>query len=136
MLGTVTPVQFHAGASSGKTKPSRNTCEKPVGTLVEVMTKFSSVSDRKEIALAMEVVAACLPDDLGLPDPAMFIGDGIKNKARKSTGHLAAVSDAPDRFKPYFIVGAPHDNKLPAYRGAAAILRKSPMRPASIPHAV
>jgi Protein of unknown function (DUF3037) len=54
--------------------------------------------------------------------------DGIKNKARRWTGHLASVSDAADPFKPYFIVGAPTDRKLlPAFQDALAILKKSPV---------
>lgn len=54
--------------------------------------------------------------------------DGIKRKARQWMGHLTAVRDASDRFKPYFIVGAPSDRKLmPAYEDALAILRKSPV---------
>jgi Protein of unknown function (DUF3037) len=56
--------------------------------------------------------------------------DGIKNKARRWTGHLAAVSDAADPFKPYFIVGAPSDSRLmAAYEDALAILTKSPIEP-------
>ena len=54
--------------------------------------------------------------------------DGIKNKARRWTGHLAAVSDASDSFKPTFIVGAPSDRKLmKAFEDALAILKKSPV---------
>ena len=54
--------------------------------------------------------------------------DGIKRKARQWMGHLTAVRDAPDKFKPYFIVGAPTNAKLmPAYRDALAILKKSPV---------
>lgn len=54
--------------------------------------------------------------------------DGIKNKARRWTGHLVSVSDATDIFKPYFIVGAPTDlNLQSAYQEALAILKKSPV---------
>ena len=54
--------------------------------------------------------------------------DNIKDKARRWMGHLAAVRDASEQFKPYFIVGAPHDTTLmPAYHDALAILRKSPV---------
>lgn len=43
-------------------------------------------------------------------------------------GHLTAVRDAPEKFKPYFVVGAPSDAKLmPAYRDAMAILKKNPV---------
>lgn len=54
--------------------------------------------------------------------------DGIKNKARRWTGHLAAVSDASEQFRPTFIVGAPSDRKLmKAFEDALVILRKSPV---------
>jgi hypothetical protein len=54
--------------------------------------------------------------------------DGIKEKARRWTGHLAAVSDASDLFKTYFIVGAPHEQRLmAAFETALAILKKSPV---------
>lgn len=62
--------------------------------------------------------------------------DGIKRKAREWMGHLTAVRDAPDRFKPYFIVGAPSNGKLmPAYRDAMAILKKSPIETEVFPEA-
>jgi hypothetical protein len=70
MLETVTPVRFHAAVTSGRTKPARLECEKPDGvTRVEVVAKFSEGCDRKTVGLAMEVVAACLARDLGLPVP-------------------------------------------------------------------
>lgn len=54
--------------------------------------------------------------------------DGIKRKAREWMGHLTAVRDATEEFRPYFIVGAPANPKLMrAYRDAMAILRKSPI---------
>lgn len=54
--------------------------------------------------------------------------DGIKNKARRWTGHLAALMDSKEEFKTYFFVGAPTNRKLmAAYADALAILRKSPV---------
>jgi hypothetical protein len=54
--------------------------------------------------------------------------ENIKDKARRWMGHLTAVSDTKEMFKPYFIVGAPYDqNLMPAYEDAIAILRKSPV---------
>lgn len=56
--------------------------------------------------------------------------EGIKRKARQWMGHLTAVSDATEPFKPYFIVGAPSDGKLmKAYGDALLILEKSPVAP-------
>lgn len=75
MLETVTPIQFHVGVSSGKTKPSRLTCEKADGSLVEVIAKFSDSCERKEASLTMELIAACLAADLGLPLPKPYLLD-------------------------------------------------------------
>ena len=75
MLETITPVQFDDAVSNGRTKPSRLTCEKADGTLVEVVAKFSAGCDRKEGSLAMEVIAACLAADLGLPVPKPYLLD-------------------------------------------------------------
>lgn len=55
--------------------------------------------------------------------------ENIRDKARRWTGHLSAVRDAANQFKPYFIVGAPQEpTLLPAYQDALAILRKSPVQ--------
>lgn len=75
MLETVVPVQFHDAVTSGRTKPSRLTCEKSDGTTVEVVAKFSAGCDRKETSLAMEVIGACLAADLGLPVPQPYLLD-------------------------------------------------------------
>jgi hypothetical protein len=73
MLETITPVRFHAAVTSGRTRPARVECEKTDGTLVEVVAKFAGGCDRGEIALAIEVVAACLAADLGLPIPTPYL---------------------------------------------------------------
>jgi hypothetical protein len=75
MLETVTPVRYHAAVSSGRTKPVRIECEKLDLSTVEVVAKFSAGCDRKEVGLAMEVVAACLAADLGLPIPKPYLLD-------------------------------------------------------------
>jgi hypothetical protein len=55
--------------------------------------------------------------------------DSIKDKARRWTGHLAAVRDADEPFRPYFIVGGPQDRKLRrAYEHALAILKTGPVQ--------
>ena len=54
----------------------------------------------------------------------------IKDKARRWSGFLSTVRDAAETFKPIFIVGAPHDEKLiPAFEAAVEILRNSPVLP-------
>jgi len=57
--------------------------------------------------------------------------DGIKDKARRWLGHLAAVADSPsDSFKLSFILGKPKKQALiPAYEKAKAILAASPGQP-------
>jgi hypothetical protein len=58
--------------------------------------------------------------------------EGIRDKARRWRGHLAAVADgASDELKLHFIVGAPQDQALrSAYQNALMILRKSDFSPA------
>ena len=74
MLETVTPIRFHAAVTSGRTRPARLECEKADGvTRIEVVAKFSEGCDRKAVGLAMEVVAACLAFDLGLPVPQPYL---------------------------------------------------------------
>lgn len=73
MLETVDPVRFHAPVTSGRNMPARVECERADGSLVEVVAKFAGNCDRKEIALAIEVIAACLAGDLGLPMPKPYL---------------------------------------------------------------
>jgi hypothetical protein len=56
--------------------------------------------------------------------------EGIKQKARRWRGHLSAVAEGSEPFRPLFVVGAPADEDLkPAYDNAVAILRTSPFQP-------
>jgi hypothetical protein len=57
--------------------------------------------------------------------------DGIKDKARRWRGHLAAVADgAREEMKLHFIVGAPQNPALrPAYQNALTILRQADFSP-------
>jgi hypothetical protein len=57
--------------------------------------------------------------------------DGIKEKARRWRGHLAAVADgSSEPVKLSFIVGAPRNASLdPAYRNALAILQQANFSP-------
>ena len=75
MLETVTPVQFHDAVKTGRTKPSRVTCQKADGSFVEVVAKFSDSCDRKDASLAMEVISVCLAADLELPIPTPYLLD-------------------------------------------------------------
>jgi hypothetical protein len=75
MLETIVPIRFHAAVTSGRTKPARIECEKQDKSTVEVVAKFSEGCDRKGVGLAMEVVAASLAADLGLPVPCPYLLD-------------------------------------------------------------
>lgn len=57
--------------------------------------------------------------------------DGIKDKARRWRGHLAAVAeDAREDLQLYFLIGRPENKSLlDAYRNAIDILRGSPFAP-------
>lgn len=90
MLEMIKPVRFHAPVSSGRTRPARLECEKADGSLVEVVAKVSEGCDRKTIGLAMEIVAACLARDLGLPIPQPYLLD-------LEPTFVATVSDATRR---------------------------------------
>jgi hypothetical protein len=103
MIDTVNPVRFHAPVTSGRNKPARVECEREDGSLVEVVAKFVGNCDRKEAALAIEVVAACLAGDLGLPVPKPYlmnidqawvgtIPDAIYQAAVSRSGTLAFAS--------------------------------------------
>jgi len=73
MLTRVTASEHQGLVSSGKTGPSRLVCEKPDGSTVEVVAKFSAGCDEKELSLIREVVAARLAGDLRLPVPEPFL---------------------------------------------------------------
>lgn len=73
MLTRARAIQFDRPATSGRTNPSFITCETSDGAVVEVVAKFSAACEMRETNLAMEVIAACLADDLGLPIPEPFL---------------------------------------------------------------
>lgn len=90
MLETVTPVRYHLAVATGRTRPARIECEKSDGTLLEVVAKFSAGCDHREVGLSMEVVAACLAADLGLPVPQPYLLD-------MHPAFIATVPDAGQR---------------------------------------
>jgi hypothetical protein len=56
--------------------------------------------------------------------------EGIKEKARRWLGHLSAVADSSEPFKPHFLIGAPANPDLRhAYSKAIAILRRASVNP-------
>jgi hypothetical protein len=72
MITRLQATEFNRPMKSGKTAPLLITGEDTEGQLVEVVAKYSSGCERREIGLAMEVIAACLAGDLGLPVPQPF----------------------------------------------------------------
>lgn len=60
-------VEFQRPVTSGKSRPLFVFCEASDGSIVEVVAKFSAFCERGVTSLSMEVIAACLAADLGLP---------------------------------------------------------------------
>ena len=90
VLETIRPFEFNKAMSSGKTKPSLLTCQGDHGQQVEVVAKFSAGCEEGVVNLAVEVIAACLAADLGLPVPKPYLlrvepswADSIPDEARK-----------------------------------------------------
>lgn len=75
MIRRLRAVEFNKGMKSGKTAPALLTCVDEQEQTVELVAKFSAGCERRQTGLAMEVVAACLAGDLGLPVPEPFIID-------------------------------------------------------------
>ncbi len=92
MLARITATEFIRPMKTGKTTPSLLVCERPDGTEVEVVAKYSSCCYEKETNLAMEVIGACLAADLGLPVPEPFI-------VELSEDFIASVTDKEHQAK-------------------------------------
>ena len=69
MLGRVIALEYVRQMGTGRTCPLMLNCEKPDGSVVAVVAKFSDFCEQREIHLTREVVGACLAADLGLPVP-------------------------------------------------------------------
>lgn len=56
--------------------------------------------------------------------------DNIREKAARWAGHMLALSDSDELFRPHFIVGPPSNPQLEvAYEKAVALLKRSPGAP-------
>jgi hypothetical protein len=75
MLAHVEPRAFLSANQRSRTKPATLMCERPDGSDIEVMAKFSAFCEEGAVHLMREVVAACLAGDLGLPIPEPVIID-------------------------------------------------------------
>ncbi|MBX7540862.1 HipA family kinase [Qipengyuania sphaerica] len=73
MLTELEAIQYVRDVGSGRTKPIIVAGEDPHQNVVEVVIKFSSACDLGTNSLAVEVIAACLAGDLGLPIPEPFV---------------------------------------------------------------
>jgi hypothetical protein len=62
--------------------------------------------------------------------------ESIREKAHKWLGQLTSISQAPQDFKLYFLVGEPAQTELrPAFESALSILQKSPVDKEVVPEA-
>ena len=75
MIRRLKAAEYSRAMKSGKTAPALVTCVDETDQTVEVVAKFSAGCERREAGLAMEVIAACLAADLGLPIPEPFLVD-------------------------------------------------------------
>lgn len=75
MLATVTAAEYVRPMDAGRTCPILVNCERPDGSMIAVVAKFSDFCDQKEVNLAREIVAGCLAADLGLPIPMPVLID-------------------------------------------------------------
>jgi HipA-like kinase len=75
MIRRLRAAEYNRAMKSGKTAPALITCVDANEQTVEVVAKFSAGCERREAGLAMEVIAACLAGDLGLPVPEPFVLD-------------------------------------------------------------
>jgi hypothetical protein len=92
MITHVTAAEHQGLVSSGKTGPSRLGCEKPDGTIVDVVAKFSAGCQEYVLSLARELVAALLAGQLGLPIPEPYL-------VRIPAGWPDVVADVTQRAK-------------------------------------
>lgn len=92
MLTHVEPRTFMQSNQRSRTKPAILTCERPDGSEVEVMAKFSAFCEQGVVHLIREVIGACLAADLGLPISEPVIID-------LSEEWIASVSDPAYRSR-------------------------------------
>ena len=131
MIERVRPIQFDRQVSSGRTEPAFLTCERANSNSVELVAKLSSACDLGTTSLAIELLAACLAGDLGLPVPepliveldpawiASIVDDKWRGRASISSAAAFGSCRAPNGFGQW-IAGSTMTTSLIAR--AAAIL--------------
>lgn len=94
MLTRVHAIEFVRRSINGKTKPAVVICENDDGNTIETLAKFSAGPERGTASLAVELVAACLAGDLGLPIPEPYLvecsPDWITTVPADFRGHVQA----------------------------------------------
>ena len=92
MLARLTAAEYVRPVSQGRTCPSVVVCERPDGSYVEAVAKFSAHCDQGTANLVREVVAGCLAGVLNLPVPEPFLID-------VPVGWADTITDAAQRAK-------------------------------------
>ncbi|MEN6543550.1 HipA family kinase [Parvibaculum sp.] len=108
MLRRLTPIEFHRFAKVGKTNPAFAICEDEHGATVEVVAKFSGNCERGVTSLSMEVIAACLAADLGLPIPEPYLLNVSQEWAQlipDAQQRLKITSSNPVAFGSHMLTG-------------------------------
>ena len=59
MLGRVVALEYVRQMGAGRTCPLMVNCEKPDGSVVSVVAKFSDFCDQREVHLVRETIGAC-----------------------------------------------------------------------------
>ncbi len=72
MLSSATAVEYVRLTTSGRTGPAVLIAERPDGSEVELVVKFTAGCDLQETNLVREAIGACLAADLALPVPEAF----------------------------------------------------------------
>lgn len=110
MLQRLTAIEFSKEVGSGKSRPALIVAESETGDFIELVAKFAASCHREENALAIEVIAACLAGDLGLPIPEPFVVElPVEWSSNLPDGYRPVVGDASLAFGSKLLSGQwPH----------------------------
>ena len=73
MIRRLEAFEFHRFMTSGRTGPILASCEGDDGAVFDVVLKFSGACDEGVTSLAMELIAAQVAADVGVPVPEPFV---------------------------------------------------------------
>jgi hypothetical protein len=110
LLQRLTAIEFSKEVGSGKSRPALIVAQSEAGEFIELVAKFAASCERKENALAIEVIAACLAGDLGLPIPKPFVVElPVEWSSILPEGYRPVVGDASLAFGSRLVSGQwPH----------------------------